>query len=130
MSEILYKDLSYRIMGAVYKVHNELGSGFLEKIYENALVNELRKNGIKCQQQFPVKVHYDGVVVGDYYADVFVDNKIILELKTVEALTDIHKAQLIHYLKATGVRLGMLINFHSQKVESIRVVNTTPSGRE
>lgn len=111
-------------MGAVYKVHTALGPGFLEKVYENALVHELTKTGIKCEQQFPIKVYDDGIVVGDYYADVFVEDKIILELKTVEMLTDVHKAKLIHYLKATGVRLGILINFHAPKVESIRVINT------
>jgi GxxExxY protein len=99
MTDILYKDLSYKIMNAVFKVHNTLGMGFLEKVYENALMIELKNRNLKCVQQCPVEVFYNGHLVGDYIADILVENKIILELKAVHALTEIHDAQVLNYLK-------------------------------
>jgi GxxExxY protein len=120
---IYEKELSDKIVACAFKVYNELGSGFLEKVYENAMVHELRKNGIACTNQVPLKVYYDGIVVGDYFVDVLVENKIIIELKVCEKLTNIHDAQLINYLKATKLKLGYLLNFGSKnKLEFKRLV--------
>ncbi len=120
---IYEKDLSDKIIGCAFKVYNELGSGFLEKVYENALLYELRKNGIACNNQVPLKVFYDRMVVGEYFADVLVESKIIIELKVCEKLTNIHDAQLINYLKATKLKLGYLLNFCSKnKLEFKRLV--------
>ena len=101
---------------------NTLGVGFLEKVYENALVHELRKQGLKVEQQLPIEVWYDGVVVGHYQADLLVEGSVILELKAVTALDTVHFAQCMNYLKATGLTLGLLINFGKPKLEIKRVV--------
>jgi GxxExxY protein len=111
-----------RIIGCAFKVSNTLGSGFLEKVYENALAYELRKSGINCEQQKPVKVLYEGVVVGDYAADLLVDDRVIVELKACKALDDVHMAQCLNYLKATGKRLCLLMNFGQPRVEIKRIV--------
>lgn len=121
-SSVIYKDLSYDIVSAAIKVHNTLGSGFLEKVYENALTIELRNRGIKCEQQKSLQVFYDNHLVGDYVADILVENKIILELKVVQEISDIHKAQVINYLKATGLRLGIILNFASPRLGFQRIV--------
>ena len=113
-----HKDLTHGIINAAYTVHNILGYGFLEKVYQNALVIELQKRGIPAEAEKPIKVLYDGHVVGDYVADAVVDNRIILELKAVKELTEIHEVQLVNYLKATGMEVGLLINFgHSVEVK-------------
>ena len=120
---IVEKELSDKIIGCAFKVYNELGSGFLEKVYENALLYELRKNGIACNNQVPAKVFYDEIVVGDYFIDIFVESKIIIELKVCDSLSDIHYAQLINYLKATKIKPGYLLNFGSKnKLEFKRLV--------
>ena len=106
-----YEELTSKIIESVYTVHNTLGFGFLEKLYQNALVIELVKRGMKADSEKPVKVFYEGQVVGDYVADVVVDDKVILELKAVKELSDIHEVQLVNYLKATGIEVGLLINF-------------------
>lgn len=111
-----------RIIGCAFVVGNTLGVGFLEKVYENALVHELRKQGIKVEQQLPIKVWYDGAVVGNYQADLLVEGSVITELKAVTALDTVHFAQCMNYLKATGLTLGLLINFGSPRVEVKRVV--------
>lgn len=116
-------DISEIIIGAAYKVYNKLGYGFLEKVYENSMVLELNHFGLKAQNQVPVSVFYDGVVVGEYFADIFVESEIIVELKTVQSLAAIHKAQLLNYLRATNKRVGLLINFGPSKVEVNRVLN-------
>ena len=100
-----------KIIGAAYKVYNTLGCGFLEKVYENAMVIELTKLGMPVRQQEPVQVYYDGQVVGDYAADLVVDGKVIVELKAVSALEKVHEVQLVNYLKATGIEVGLLLNF-------------------
>jgi GxxExxY protein len=115
--------LSYQIIGMAMDIHNRLGSGFLEKVYENAMMVLLNRAGIKAEQQAPIKVYFDGAVVGDYYADILVENKIILELKVADRLTDVNRAQTLNYLKATGLRLAILINFGKQRLESERYVN-------
>jgi len=120
--KILYKDLSYRVVGLAMQVHRELGYGFLEKVYENALMVLLHKEGIHAEQQAPITVHFDGEVVGEYYADILVENKIILELKSVDKITDVHRAQALHYLKATGLRLAIILNFGKESLEYERLV--------
>ena len=120
--ELAYKDLRYRIVGLAMRVHRELGYGFLEKVYENALMVLMRKEEIPAAQQKPVTVYFQGESVGDYYADILVDNVIILELKVAEKIADVHRAQILNYLKATGLKLGLLINFGKDKLEYERFV--------
>ena len=110
-SKMKYQELTENIIKAAYTVHNTLGYGFLEKVYQNALVIELAKRGIKADSEKPIKVFYEGQIVGDYVCDLIVDDKVILELKAVKELNDIHEVQIVNYLKATGVEVGLLINF-------------------
>jgi GxxExxY protein len=98
-------DLSERILGAAFKVHNTLGVGFLEKVYENALVHELRKERVRVEQQKPIRVTYDGIVAGEYQADLVVDNRVLVECKAASNLDPVHDAQLLNYLRATGIRV-------------------------
>ena len=104
-------NLTHKIIGAAYKVHNQLGAGFLEKVYENALRIELSKQGLLAQQQTSISVYYEGENVGDYYADLWVEERIIVELKAVQTLTKEHEVQLVNYLTATGLDTGLLLNF-------------------
>ncbi len=120
--DIVYKDLSYKIIELALKVHNELGCGFLEKVYENALMILLDREGIPAEQQAPADVYFQNKVVGQYFADILVDNKLILELKTVDAIANIHKAQILNYLRATGMRLGLILNFAKPRLEYKRLV--------
>ena len=92
-------------------MYNALGYGFLEKVYENALLLELRRRGLQVEQQTPIKVYYAGQVVGEYFADLLVEGKVIVELKAAEAISPAHEAQLLNYLKATGISVGLLLNF-------------------
>ncbi len=108
-------EITFRINGAIFEVNRVLGSGFLEKVYENALLLELSKRGLKAERQVPIKVSYKGEEVGEYYADLVVENQIILELKAIETLQKIHEAQLLNYLKATGKKIGLLVNFTHPK---------------
>ena len=105
------KELTYQINGAVYEVNKVLGAGFLEKVYENALLVELRKRGLMAEAQAPITVKYKDEVVGDYFADIVVEGQVVLEIKAIESLAKIHEAQLLNYLKATGYKIGLLINF-------------------
>jgi len=111
MRVLKHEELSKKIIGCAYNVHKELGHGFLEKVYKNALVVELQETGIKCAVEVPLKVLYHQKVVGDYYADMIVDDKIIVEVKAVSELEAVHEVQLVNYLKATGLHIGLLINF-------------------
>lgn len=111
-----------KIIGCAYTVSNNLGAGFLEKVYENALAIELKKLGLICQQQTPIKVLYDGTIVGEYASDLLVESKIIVELKATKAIDDSHMAQCMNYLEATNLRLGLIINFGKPKVEIKRVI--------
>ena len=120
--DIVYKDLSYKIIELALKVHNELGCGFLEKVYENALMILLDNEGIPAKQQAPADVYFQNKVVGQYLADILVDNKLILELKTVDVIANIHKAQILNYLRATGMRLGLILNFAKPRLEYKRLV--------
>ena len=110
---IRYKhgDLTKQIIGIFYDVYNVLGYGFLEKVYENALAIRLRKAGFTVAQQQPITVYFDGQVVGEYFADLVVNDLVILELKAVKELTEAHEAQLVNYLKATPYEVGLLLNF-------------------
>ena len=115
-------DLTYQINGAVFEVNQVLGAGFLEKVYENALLKELKIRGLEVESQTPLTVRYKGVSVGEYFADLVVEGKIILELKAVESLTKAHEAQILNYLKATGCKVGLLVNFTYPKAEIKRFV--------
>lgn len=106
-----HSELTSQIINAFYLVYNTLGYGFLEKVYEKALIHELTKRGFQVAAQVPIKVYYDGVIVGDYFADLLVNDIVIVELKTAEAISDAHKAQLVNYLKATGKEVGLIFNF-------------------
>jgi len=109
--------LTQRIIGCAFTVSNTLGCGFLEKVYENALSHELRKNGFQARQQEPIKVFYDGLVVGEYFADILVDDAVIVELKAVKEVSDAFAAQCLNYLKATGLPLCLLLKFGKPRVE-------------
>jgi len=119
---ILYKDLSYKIVGLAMQVHRELGPGFLEKVYENALTIIFEENGISAQAQFPIKVHFHGRIIGDYLADILVENSIIVELKAQERILQLHKAQTLNYLRATKFRLALLLNFGKSSLEHERII--------
>ncbi|MBN2592672.1 MAG: GxxExxY protein [Sedimentisphaerales bacterium] len=121
-SNIPYKDLSYKIIELALEVHNELGCGFLEKVYENALMVLLDREGIPVKQQAPADVYFQNKVIGQYFADILVDNKIILELKTVGTISDVHKAQVLNYLRATGIKLGLIMTFVKPRFEYKRLV--------
>ncbi|MGZ0170989.1 MAG: GxxExxY protein [Planctomycetales bacterium] len=123
MNQDELNQVTERIIGSAYTVANALGSGFLEKVYENALVHELKKAGLQTEQQASVQVTYDGTVVGDYVADILVEKLVLVELKAVRALDDVHLAQCLNYLKATGLSICLLINFGTPRVEVKRVVN-------
>lgn len=109
--EILHQDITDKIISAFYKVYNELGFGFLERVYENAMFDELVAAGLHCERQKPIKVYYNGKIVGDYFADIIVNDCVIIELKAAETLMEEHELQLINYLKATEVEVGLLMNF-------------------
>lgn len=104
-------DLTQMIIGCAYKVHNALGHGFLEKVYENALRIELEKLGLRVKQQEPINVTYEGQVVGEYYADLWVDERVVLEVKAVQTIAKAHEVQLVNYLSATGIDTGLVLNF-------------------
>lgn len=114
-------EITERIIGGAYQVANTLGVGFLEKVYENALAVELRKADLQVVQQHPIKVWYQNVVVGDYFADLHVNNEIIVELKATKALNDIHMAQCLNYLRATQLKVCLLINFGTPKIGIKRI---------
>ena len=106
-----YKELTEKIISIFYKVYNKLGYGFLEKVYENALMIEFKKQSIPAVSQSPVKVLYEGSIIGEYFADILVDNKVIVEIKATKYLVKDNEAQLLNYLKATDSEVGLLLNF-------------------
>ncbi|MCZ7551698.1 MAG: hypothetical protein B6D39_06055 [Anaerolineae bacterium UTCFX2] len=122
MPELLHKDLTYAIIGAAMEVHTVLGSGFLEAVYQSALAHEFELRGIPFKQQMPLEVRYKNAVAGEYRADFLADHKVVIEIKAAKRLTGIDEAQLINYLKATGIRVGLLINFGAASLEHIRRV--------
>ena len=111
---MLHEEITSVIIAAYYDVYNSLGYGFLEKVYENALILELQKRNLTVKQQFPIKVYYDGQVVGEYFADLLVNDLVIIELKAAEQIIKAHEAQLVNYLKATNLEVGLVLNFGSQ----------------
>jgi GxxExxY protein len=114
---------THAVIGAAHQVSNDLGCGFLEKVYENALAHVLRKKGFTVEQQRAIEVWYDGVVVGLYVSDMVVDDLVLIELKTSKATDDVHLAQCLNYLKATGMTVCLLLNFGLPKVDVKRIVN-------
>ncbi len=119
---IYEKELSDKIIDCVFEVHKTLGYGFLEKVYENSLKCELENAGLQVEQQAVIQVVYKGKIAGDYRADLFVENKIILELKAEKQLNTTHEAQLLNYLKAINIKAGYLLNFGKYKLEFKRMV--------
>ncbi len=117
-----FEDITEKIIGCAYTVYNTMGYGFLESVYEKCLLIELRKASLKSESQKSIIVHYDGEVVGNFIADIFVEDAIILELKSVKSIAKIHEVQLVNYLVATGKDVGLLINFGAEGVEIKRKV--------
>ena len=109
--------ITQKIIGCAYQVFNQLGFGFLEKVYKKALIIELEKNGLKVEEERPLKVYYDDQIVGEFYIDLFVENNIIVELKSVRELAKEHEAQLVNYLKGLKKDVGLLINFGPSRVD-------------
>ncbi len=126
VSEQELNALTERITGCAFKVANALGCGYLEKVYENALVHELRKNGLIAYAQHPINVIYDGVVIGEYYADILVADIIILELKAAKDHDDVFTAQCLNYLKATGRPICLLLNFGRPRLDIKRYRRSQP----
>jgi GxxExxY protein len=116
------RELTGKILEAAFAVHNTLGAGFLERVYANALTIELRRGGLACSQEAQLKVTYRDTIVGDYIADVIVDNRVIIELKACASLDPGHSAQLMNYLRAAGIRVGLLLNFGRPKLEYRRFI--------
>jgi GxxExxY protein len=114
--------LTETIIGCAFKVSNTLGCGFLEKVYENALAIEIKTSGLKCKQQKPIPVTYRDSIVGDYFTDILVEGQVFLEIKAAKSIDDSHQAQLINYLKATGIYRGLILNFGTAKLGNKRMV--------
>ncbi|MBK7147748.1 MAG: GxxExxY protein [Bacteroidetes bacterium] len=106
-----HSEITELIIGSFFKVYNSLGYGFLEKVYENAMLEELKRDGLKVEAQHPIKVFYQDKEVGSYYADLLVEGKVIVELKAAEYIAEEHEAQLLNYLRATDIEVGLLLNF-------------------
>jgi GxxExxY protein len=123
MTNLLHKSLTDTILKAYYNVYNELGFGFLEKVYQKSLYFELKSLGCKVEAQKPIKVYFKNQLVGEYYADLIVEDKVIIELKACELLMNVHTAQIMNYLKATSIEVGMLLNF-GEEPEFKRVIYT------
>ena len=115
-------DITYQIRGAIFEVNRILGPGFLEKVYENALLVELKKRGVKAESQVPISVFYKKSPVGEYFADIMAEDKVVLELKVADNITEVHEAQALHYLKATSFRLAIILNFGKSKLQLKRIV--------
>jgi GxxExxY protein len=122
MEEFLHGDITREIIGAAFAVQKEFGYGFLEKVYENSMVIELQERGLQVAQQVSIDVRYKGVLVGQYVADLLVEGKVLVELKAEKAYNSRHEAQLLHYLRATGIKVGLLLNFGEKKCEYKRLV--------
>ena len=116
-------EVTDQIIGCAFKVSNTLGCGLLEKVYENALAIELRRAGLKVRQQAPITIRYEGEVVGEYCTDLLVEDSVIVELKAVKALDEVHMAQCLNYLRATGLKICLLLSFGKTKVQVKRIVN-------
>ena len=123
MEKFLFEEITHKIIGSAFEVYKVLGYGFLEKVYESALMIELRLKGLKAENQKPVRIFYKGESIGDYIADILVEDKVIVELKAEKEYNPRHEAQLINYLKATKLKVGLLINFGSNECKPKRIVN-------
>ena len=123
MTNLLHKSITDGILKAYYNVYNELGFGFLEKVYQNAMYLELKSLGYKVEAQKQIKVYFKNQLVGEYYADLLIDDMVIVELKAIELLMNVHTAQIMNYLKATSIEVGMLLNF-GEEPEFKRVIYT------
>jgi len=123
MEKYLYKELTYKIIGCAIDVHKELGPGFLEKVYENAMLVALKEVDLSAENQKQINVKYHGITVGDYYADLIIEGKVIVELKAIKCLCDEHRAQIINYLTATEMQVGLLLNFGAKSLEYERFAN-------
>ena len=121
-----YKELTEKIIGCAYRVYNKMGFGYLESVYEKCMLIELRKAGFEIESQKPIRVQYEGEVVGDFIADILVNDTVILELKSVRKLVEAHEVQLVNYLVATGKPVGLLINFGETRVAVKRKVKDLP----
>jgi GxxExxY protein len=119
--ELLYDDITSAVIGCAFQVINELGTGFLESVYEKALLVALTQKGLKVRAQYPITVSFRNVHIGEFIADLYVEDRVIVELKVAKALASEHQAQLINYLKATGVEVGLLINFGNPRLEYKRL---------
>jgi GxxExxY protein len=113
--------ITEKVIGCAFHVSNSLGIGFVEKVYENALAHEIQKSGLKVAQQVPTRVLYDGIVVGDFFADLLVEGQVLVELKATSMVKDEHVAQSLNYLRATGFEICLLINFGTTKVQVKRL---------
>lgn len=120
---MLYEDLTGKILESCFEVSKELGIGFLESVYEKALIIALQQKGLKVENQVPLKVKFRGIVVGDFYADLLIENKVLIELKAVNGLLNEHFAQILNYLKATEIEVGLIVNFGKPKLEYRRFNN-------
>jgi len=121
-------ELTYQINGAIFEVNRELGSGFLEKVYENALLIELSERGLKAESQVPIKVKYKRKEVGEYFADIVVEDEVILEIKAIDSIQKVHEAQLLNYLKATKYEVGLLFNFGEKAEYKRKAFNNDRKG--
>jgi GxxExxY protein len=118
---MLFDELTSKILEACFEVSRELGAGFLESVYEKALLVALKQKGLSAVCQVPLKVKFRGVIVGEFYADILIEGKVLVELKAVSRILSAHKAQVINYLKATGIEIGLLVNFGNAKLEYYRL---------
>jgi GxxExxY protein len=125
---LLHEDTTKAIIGAAFEVYSVLGRGFLEKVYQKAMQVELSRHGLQAELEHPIKVRFKGEIVGDYYADLFVEGKVIVELKVAKSYNPHDEAQLLNELKATGIEVGLLINFGAKKVEFRRLVLSRQKG--
>jgi GxxExxY protein len=123
-----HADITEKVIGGFFKVYGTLGYGFLEKVYENALAFELRKQGLHVETQKPIEVYYNGQLVGEYFADLVVNNAVIVELKAAQKLSKNHEAQLLNYLKATPIEVGLLLNFGPEPKFKRKVYNNDKKG--
>jgi GxxExxY protein len=123
-TSIIYpeQELTGKILKGAFAVHNSLGCGFLERVYSNALLSELRSAGLACEREVPFKVKYKDIVVGDCCADLIVENRVLVELKACATLESMHEAQILNYLRASGIQVGLLMNFGKPKLQYRRFV--------
>lgn len=121
-----FREITEKVIGCAYRVYNKMGFGFLESVYEKCLLIELRKAGIHAKSQQPIKVAYENEIVGEFVADIIVENTVILELKSVQRIVKAHEVQLVNYLVATGKPVGLILNFGEKKVEVKRKIRELP----